>query len=106
MPHYADISQYTAEENLLWERLKENQGHEFFTSKGLSFTYEVRGSELFVSRKQKSITRATVHMAYQKAKLLMEAEGYISGPKKLGVFGASYLYPIFLNIGVIDRYTH
>lgn len=26
----------------------------------------------------------------------------VAGPKKLGCFGASYLYPIFLEIGVIS----
>lgn len=104
MPKYADTSQYTEEENLLWERIKDNQSRAFFTSKGLSFTYEIRGNELFVSRKHKSITRSTVNMAYQKASLLMGTEGCVSGPKKLGVFGASYLYPIFLDLGVI--YIH
>jgi hypothetical protein len=26
-----------------------------------------------------------------------------TGPKKLGTFGASYLYPIFMRIGVIEE---
>lgn len=106
MPKYADLSKYTDEEKVLWERIKENQSRVFFTSKGLSFTYKIRGNELFVSRKNKSITRATVNMAYGKAILLLNTEGCVSGPKKLGVFGASYLYPMFLDLGVIDRHTH
>ena len=28
--------------------------------------------------------------------------GVVSGPKKLGVFGASYIYPILMEIGVIQ----
>ncbi len=27
----------------------------------------------------------------------------VTGPKKLGVFGASYIYPVFIEIGVIRR---
>ena len=105
MPQYADTRQYTAEEIQLWERMKQNQGHTFFTSKGLSFTCEIRGNELFVSRKHKSITRASVNMAYRKARQLMDAEGCVSGPKRLGVFGASYLYPVFLDLGIIDNHA-
>lgn len=105
MPQYADTSQYTVEEKRLWKWLQQNQGHTFFTSKGLPFTYEIRGNELFVSRKHKSITRATVNMAYRKARQLMDTEGYVSGPKRLGVFGASYLYPVFLDLGIIDNHA-
>ena len=25
----------------------------------------------------------------------------VTGPKKLGIFGASYLYPIFMELGII-----
>ena len=76
------------------------QGYPFKTSKGLSFTYKVKGGELFFSRKEKSITRATVDIAFQKAQELGERT---TGPKKLGVFGASYLYPVFLRLGVINK---
>ncbi len=51
-----------------------------------------------VDRKNKSITRSSVEIAYQK---VLELEGIVTGPKKLGVFGASYLYPVFIRIGVI-----
>lgn len=53
---------------------------------------------MFVSRKSKSITQATVFMAFRKA---MELGGVVAGPKKLGTFGASYLYPVFVRIGII-----
>lgn len=53
---------------------------------------------MFVNRKSKSITQATVFMAFRKA---MELEGTVAGPKKLGTFGASYLYPVFVKLGVI-----
>ena len=35
-------------------------------------------------------------------KVILEENGNISGQKKLGVFGASYLYPMFLRFGLID----
>ena len=60
--------------------------------------YKIKGGEMFVNRKSKSITQATVFMAYHKA---MELGDAVAGPKKLGTFGASYLYPIFVRLGVI-----
>lgn len=88
-------------EELLWEVLELLQDETFCTAKGLSFTYSIRGNEMFVSRKAKSITKATVLMSFAKA---MELDRIVSGPKKLGIFGASYLYPIFGRIGVIKKH--
>lgn len=101
MPHYADTSAYSEEENALWMMLIDNQNKVFYTMKQLPFRYSIKGNELFVSRKGKSITRATVNRAYNRAKELMEFEGKVAGSKKLGTFGASYLYSIFLNLGFI-----
>lgn len=56
---------------------------------------------MFLSRKDKSITRSTVNLAFRKALELQRELGMVSGPKKLGCFGASYLYPVFLEIGII-----
>lgn len=86
------------QEEELWRLLNDLQGCVFLTAKGLKFTYKIHGGEMFVSRKSKSITLATVFMAFQKA---MELGGVVTGPKKLGTFGASYLYPVFVRIGVI-----
>ena len=76
------------------------QGCVFLTAKGLRFTYKIKGGEMFINRKAKSITQATVFMAFWKA---AELGGEVAGPKKLGTFGASYLYPVFVRIGVIGR---
>lgn len=100
MPRYADTSACTPEENDLWERLRACQDRVFYTAKGLDFTCSVRGNELFVSRKEKSITRSTVNQALRVA---MERDGVVPGPKTLGTFGASYLYPIFCAFDIIDR---
>lgn len=84
----------------LWEVLGQLQGCVFFTAKELRFKYTVRGGELFVDRKKDSVTKATVFMAFHKA---LELHGEVSGPKKLGTFGASYLYPVFQRIGIIEK---
>ena len=88
------------QEVLLWKTLEALQGKVFYTAKGLEFSYVIRGGELFVDRKNKSITSATVNMAFHRAR---ELNGDVCGPKMLGTFGASYLYPVFIEIGVIRR---
>ena len=75
-------------EEKLWQELTYLQGCLFTTSKGLDFTYKIRGGEMFVDRKEKSITKATVIKAYGK---VVELDGAVKGPKTLGTFGASYL---------------
>ena len=49
----------------------------------------------------KSITRATVELAYRNALKVQTVEGCVRGPKKLGTFGASYLYAVFIGTGLI-----
>ena len=57
------------------------------------------GNELWVviegEKKEKSISRSTVELGFQKYLEVLKTEGAVSGPKKLGVFGASYLLPLF-----------
>ena len=85
----------------VWALLQKHQQEVFHTAKGLPFTYTIRGGELFVDRRQKSITVSTVANALGKIAALEEAGIEISGPKKLGCYGASYLYPVLLTLGVI-----
>lgn len=80
----------------LWDCIVAFQGYPFTTAKGLKFRYTVKGGEMKVDRKEKTVTRSSVEIAYQRA-----CEGEITGPKKLGVFGASYIYPVFVRIGVV-----
>ena len=91
LPHYT--TNYTEDEIILWERIVSSQGAIFYTAKGLPFVYTVKGNEIFFSRKDKSITRATVNKAYQRMK-----EETITGSKQLGVFGASYLLPVLSSV--------
>ena len=73
----------------VWALLQKHQQEVFHTAKGLPFTYAIRGGELFVDRRQKSITVSTVANALGKISALKEAGIEISGPKKLGCYGAS-----------------
>jgi len=86
----------------LWEKIIQLQGESFVTAKRLAFSFSVRGGEILVDRKDKSITKASVMIAWRKA---IELSGEVSGPKQLGVFGASYLFPVFLRLGIIRRNT-
>ena len=86
-------------EKYLWSTIEIFSGYSFTTVKGLRFRYGVNGNEIQINRKKKSITRSSVKVAL---KATLEKNENISGPKKLGVFGASYLYPMFLRFGLID----
>ena len=85
----------------LWHLLEAHQGETFYTTKGLPFRYTIRGGELFVDRRAKSMTVSTVASAVQAAQQLLAQGQPITGPKKLGCYGASYLYPVFQRLGVI-----
>lgn len=86
----------------LWKTLLLLEDSTFYTAKGLDFYYKIKGNEIFFSRKEKSVTRASVNIALKKAIELQKSGIMIKGPKMLKSFGASYLYPVFIKIGVID----
>lgn len=92
-----DVEQY------LWDAIVAFADYPFKTEKGLSMKYTVEGREIFFNRKEKSVTKATVVKAFQQARRVQKEEGCVSGPKKLGTFGASYLYPVFLRLGVCSK---
>ena len=90
----------------LWDVIQENQGRSFLTKKGLPFTYSIKGGELFTDRRERSITRSTFEKAYEK--LLKDQIGEnaphkIVGPKTLNVYGAPYVWAVFMGIGVIQE---
>lgn len=96
----------------LWAEIVAHEGMPFITARGLGYTYRVKRSkdggllgEILFDRRAKSITRATMLLAYHNALKVQVQDGCVSGPKKLGVFGASYLYPIFLRLGICTRTT-
>lgn len=115
----------------LWHLIIDYEGTTFVTTgrgsrPGVEFTYEVSrssraagrhysgqsiegyGNELWIitlptgERKKKSISRSTVDLAYRNAVEEQEREGFVSGPRKLGVPGVrSNLYAMFVKFGVI-----
>lgn len=87
-------------EDRLWEAIRIFVGYRFTTAKGLAFHYTVSGNEIMVDRKKKSIVRSSVNIALKK---MLDAHGRISGPKELGVYGASYLYPMFQRFGLMQE---
>ena len=95
------------EDSYIWDLILKHEGETFLTAKGLPYTYHRKIgrngeplSKLVIDRKEKTITRNTVILAYKRACELMEADGFVAGPKKLGCFGASYIYPVFVKLGV------
>lgn len=89
-------------EDRLWDAIRIFAGYRFTTAKSLVFRYTVFGNEIRVDRKKKSIVRSSVNMALKK---VIDADGKIRGPKELGVYGASYLYPMFQRFGLIQEET-
>ena len=92
-------------EKYLWEAILAFENYPFKTAEGLLINYKVKGEEMFFNRKEKSITRATVELAFDKARKVQMEEGCVSGPKKIGTLGASYLYPVFLRLGICKQTT-
>ena len=94
-------------EDYLWKAIIAFENYPFKTAKGLKYHYTVKRSrtgqpigEIVFDRKEKSITRSTVVKGFENAVAVQKRKGYVSGPKKLGVFGASYLYPVFFRLEV------
>lgn len=94
----------------LWKTVTAFERYPFLTAKGLRFSYAIkRGkngqttAEIEIDRKEKTITKATICLAFRMALEIQKREGYVSGPKKIGGFGASYLYPMFLRFGIIRQ---
>ncbi len=92
-----EVLLYDMTPDALWDAVASCAGMVFYTAKGLEYSYTIKGKEMFVSRKKKTITRSSILKAYEKALELK----CVSGPKQLGVYGASYIYPIFLRLGII-----
>ena len=93
----------------LWDVIQDRQGKTFLTKKGLPFTYTIRGGELFTDRRERSITRSTFEKAYEKMVKDQTGENpprVIVGPKTLNVYGAPYVWAVFMGIGLIEEETY
>lgn len=98
----------TSEINIsnLWNTISEYEGRSFLTKKGLPFTYTIRGGELFTDRRERSITRSTFEKAYEKLykdQVGENAAKRIAGPKTLNMYGAPYVWAVFMGIGLIEE---
>lgn len=82
----------------LWDIVAEHEGETFYTAKKLSFTYRIKGGEMFTDRRERSITRSTFEKAYLKVK---ENPETVRGPKALNVFGGPYVWAVLKQIGAI-----
>lgn len=87
----------------IWEQIVSRQGDTFYTKKGLPFTYYTKGGELFASRRERSITKSTFEKACRK---LLEHPEEITGPKKLNMYGAPYVWAILTVILGRDGMKH
>ena len=105
----------------LWKCIVSCAGHSFTTSGrgkehrgAVEFSYEIKVSnrtgektdELIISSRPdgKTITRSSVELALERYLAVMEKEGIVRGPKSAGqIFGASYLYAMLVQWGVIKR---
>lgn len=88
----------------LWNCIEEHQGKNFRTKKGLPFTYIVKGGELFTDRRERSITRSTFEKAYEKLIKDRASDNppcKIVGPKTMNVYGAPYVWAVFMGLGII-----
>jgi hypothetical protein len=57
-----------------------------------------------VSRKEKTITRSSVEIAFRKVIDRNEPLPVaMSSPKELSVFGASYIYGLFIRLGLVKH---
>lgn len=83
---------------MLWQLLIEHQNETFYTTKKLPFTYTVKGGEIFVDRRSKSITKATFEQAVNK---INANPHLITGPKSLNVFGAPYIWAILQTFHIV-----
>ena len=62
----------------------------------VKFTYTINDNEMIINKEDKSITRTSVITAYHKAKKMC----IVKESKAIGTFGASYLYPIFIQLKI------
>ena len=79
----------------LWQAITSHQGETFYTKKMLPFTYTIKGGEMFIDHRERSITRSTFENAYKKIK---NAPDKITGPKALNMYGAPYVWAVLAKV--------
>ena len=97
----------TIDNDSLWDAIIAREHKTFKTHRGKVFTYHIKTDKagvqqgsLVIDNNRVEITRATVLLAYHRALEVQEKNGYVKNPGKLGSYGAVYLYPVFIDIGI------
>ena len=102
----------------LWNCVRSYQNEKFTTfgrganhARAIEFTYSIKissrsgeetGELIFSNRRSlKTVTRKTAEQALRNALEEQNEFGFVSGPKKLKVWGHSNLYAMFVRWGVI-----
>lgn len=83
---------------IIWKEIEAHQGRVLYTKSGLPFAYTVKEKSIFIDRKKKTITKSTIEKAVEKLKEQGEA---VTGPKSLGMFGAPYIWAIFMELKLV-----
>jgi len=91
----------------LWSAIAQREGKVFTTHRGKAFSFHLKTnkagemqSAMVIDPGKVNITRATVLLAFHSALEVQAKKGCVKSPGKLGTFGAAYLYPVFLDIGI------
>ena len=94
----------------LWQEIVLRAGKQFETYRGVPFTYHIKedrsgetSGTLVIDRKAVSITRSTALLAYHRAVEVQASRKCVSKPGKIGVYGDTWLYPVFLDIGICTK---
>lgn len=90
-------------EYIIWDAVSAFTNYPFYTSHGMKFFYKVHEGEIQVDQKKETITKATILLFIDRVLEMKDTGEKITGPKKVGTFGASYLYPIFVRIGLLKK---
>lgn len=81
----------------VWAMLQAHEGETFYTAKGLPFHYLIHGRELFVNRKNKSITISTVANALARIKAREAAGRQSPAPRRSAATGPATFIRCFYN---------
>ena len=87
----------------MWSALIAFQDYPFATAHGHPFKFRVENWRMSFSSTEKCLERSTIEMAFMITRQEQKTVGYVSSHKKIGTIGSSYLYPIFLRLGVCQK---
>ena len=95
-------------EEYLWDTLQFLEGCIFYTvsgsnREGRTFSYKIKEGEMYVGKMTESIKKQSVIKAFERAREIQHANGFIAGPQEIEGIGAKYLYPIFLRLGICTQ---